>query len=346
MERIYQIKLDNGASYQVRGDEALELKLHDECVVRKDFYLDYGTIASIGSALEEGRGAEMPQIIRLVDSQDQTAIEENRERCHGAMRSAKMLVDQLGLTMKLLNAHYSLDGKLLTIQFTADGRVDFRELVKELSRAMGTRIELRQIGVRDESAIHGGISICGQVLCCCRFLNEFNSINVRMAKDQDLSLTPGTISGICGRLKCCLKFEHEGYMELEKTMPRRGEWCDCPAGRGKITDRNLLTQEVTVTLISGGTVRCSREEITICPPERRTAASGNAPEQGAPAENNNAKSSGKSAPRNRNNNNNNNNNAPKQNGGKQNNRNKNHNNPKHNHNNSRPADGEKNQTQE
>lgn len=338
MERIYQIKLDNGASYQVRGEESLELKLHEECVVRKDFYFDYGTIASIGSALEEGRGAEMPQIVRRVDSQDQTAIEENRDRCQGAMRSAKMLVDQLGLTMKLLNAHYSLDGKLLTIQFTADGRVDFRELVKELSRAMGTRIELRQIGVRDESAIHGGISICGQVLCCCRFLNEFNSINVRMAKDQDLSLTPSTISGICGRLKCCLKFEHEGYMELEKTMPRRGEWCDCPAGRGKITDRNLLTQEVTVTLLSGGTVRCSREEITICPPERRGAAPANPPENPpAPAESQ-KNSSGKNRSKG-------NNNSAKNNGNQK-NRNKNHNNSKNSNGNSRPADGEKNPPQE
>lgn len=227
---------------------------------------------------------------------------------------------------------------MLTIQFTADGRVDFRELVKELSRAMGTRIELRQIGVRDESAIHGGISICGQVLCCCRFLNEFNSINVRMAKDQDLSLTPGTISGICGRLKCCLKFEHEGYMELEKTMPRRGEWCDCPAGRGKITDRNLLTQEVTVTLLSGGTVRCSREEITICPPERRGAAPANPPENPpAPAESQ-KNSSGKNRSKG-------NNNSAKNNGNQK-NRNKNHNNSKNSNGNSRPADGEKNPPQE
>ena len=151
----------------------------------------------------------------------------------------------------------------------ADGRVDFRELVKELSRAMSTRIELRQIGVRDESAISGGISVCGQPLCCCRFLREFNSINVKMAKDQDLSLTPSTISGVCGRLKCCLKFEHEGYVELEKTMPRRGEWCECDAGRGKVTDRNLLTQEVTLTTEGGGTIRCKASELRTVPPENR-----------------------------------------------------------------------------
>jgi hypothetical protein len=122
--------------------------------------------------------------------------------------------------------------------------------------------------VRDESAIHGGISVCGQVLCCCRFLNEFNSINVRMAKDQDLSLTPATISGVCGRLKCCLKYEHEGYLELEKTMPRRGDFCDSPSGKGRVIDRNLLTQEVTLSLESGSLSRFPRADVKILPPDK------------------------------------------------------------------------------
>ena len=197
------------------------------------------------------------------------------------MQTAHRFVNSLGLEMKLLNAHYSLDGKLVTIQFSADGRVDFRELVKELSRALCTRIELRQIGVRDETGIHGGIAVCGQQLCCARFLKEFNSINVKMAKEQDLSLTPATISGVCGRLKCCLKYEHEGYQEFEKGMPRRGEWCDTPQGRGRVSDRNLLTRRVSVTLESGNVVQFAREEITIQPTERRsggtvTAAAGTA----------------------------------------------------------------------
>ena len=170
MERIYTIKLDNGASYQVRAAEELNLAVHDQCVIRKDFYYDFGTIARIGVALEAGKGLEMPVVQRKADANDLTNAAANQGRCRGAMRSAQQMVEHLGLPMKLLNAHYSLDGKLLTIQFTADGRVDFRELVKELSRALNTRIELRQIGVRDESAIHGGISVCGQVLCCCRFL--------------------------------------------------------------------------------------------------------------------------------------------------------------------------------
>ena len=267
MERIFTVKLANGSVFQARGGEELDLKPHDECVVRKDFYMDLAKVLQCAQE-ETPFDEKLPQIIRRADDQDRATAELNEPKNLSAFRTAKQMVARLNLPMKLLNAHYSIDQKILLIQFTADGRVDFRELVKELSRAMGTRIELRQIGVRDESAIYGGISVCGQVLCCCRFLREFNSINVKMAKDQDLSLTPSTISGICGRLKCCLKYEHEGYLELEKTMPRRGEWCECSRGRGKVTDRNLLTQQVTLTMEGGSTVRCDVSEIRRVPPEK------------------------------------------------------------------------------
>ena len=269
MKRVYTIKLSNGSVFQVSGEDELGLKPQCECVIRRDFYMDLGRIIQCGEKVEEGENIDLPQIVRIADDQDRASAELNQEKNIQAFRTAKQMVLRLNLPMKLLNAHYSMDGKMLLIQFTADGRVDFRELVKELSRAMNTRIELRQIGVRDESAISGGISVCGQVLCCCRFLREFNSINVKMAKDQDLSLTPSTISGVCGRLKCCLKFEHEGYLELEKTMPRRGEWCECDRGRGKVIDRNLLTQEVTLSTEGGGTIRCKVEELRSVPPESR-----------------------------------------------------------------------------
>ena len=269
MERIYTIMLDNGASYQARGDEALELRRGDMCVVSREFFYDCGRVSAPGAVLEEDRGEEMPKIVRKATEQDLQTMEGNRERNAQAMVHAQAQVEMLRLPMKLLNASYSLDGRQLTIQFTADGRVDFRELVKLLSHSMNTRIKLRQIGVRDESAIRGGIAVCGQVLCCSRFLKEFDSINVRMAKDQDLSLTPATISVVCGRLKCCLKFEHEGYVEMEKTMPRRGEWCECAAGCGRVCDRNMLTQEVTLAMEGGAQVRCRACDVKPCPPERR-----------------------------------------------------------------------------
>ena len=278
MDQYFSVKLDNGSSVDIKAAEELALQLHDSCVFRRDFYTDMGEIVRvITEAPVPPKGqSEIPSALRRAENADLITASENEVKARSAMRTAQSLVESLNLAMKLLNAHYSLDGKLVTIQFSADGRVDFRELVKELSRALCTRIELRQIGVRDETGIYGGIAVCGQPLCCCRFLKEFNSINVKMAKEQDLSLTPSTISGACGRLKCCLKYEHEGYQQLEKTMPRRGEWCDTPQGHGRISDRNLLTQKVSVTLESGSVVQFHRTEITITPPpERSPGASGN-----------------------------------------------------------------------
>ncbi len=270
MNKVWIIKLENGASFEAYGSEELGLNRGDKCVFKRDFFED---IAVVGPALEApsmtSRVEELPQILRKASAEELAEADENALTAKSSMQTAMEWIEKLSLEMSLVNAHYSLDKKLLTIQFCADGRVDFRELVKELSRALSVRIELRQIGVRDETGIHGGIAMCGQVLCCSRFLKEFNSINVKMAKEQDLLLTPGTISGVCGRLKCCLKYEHEGYLELAKNMPHKGEFCETPSGRGKITDRNLLTGKVSVTFESGSISTFSVDEITVCSHEKR-----------------------------------------------------------------------------
>ena len=284
MDIVYGIILDNGSGYNARCDSSLGLRVGDFCVIRKDFYLDYGQIVKqfdapppesvpaapveeereSGGTVFSARKNEIYAIQRKATVVDQGKAHENLMRAKSALRITGQYVDRLGLPMKLINAHYSYDGKLITIQFSAEGRVDFRELVKLLSQEFNTHIELRQIGVRDETAILGGIANCGRPLCCCQFLKDFASINVKMAKEQDLSLTPSTISGICGRLKCCLKYEHEGYLELEKTMPRRGELCECKDGRGRVVDRNLLTQKVTIQLDSSThTVVCPASEVSV-----------------------------------------------------------------------------------
>lgn len=297
MDQFFAVKLDNGSTLEVRAEEELGLELHDLCVFRRDFYNDLGEIVrKLDKLSPQPNNIEPPVVQRKALQNDLNASVENDGRARSALHTAHQLVENLGLTMKLLNAHYSLDGKLVIIQFSADGRVDFRELVKELSRALCTRIELRQIGVRDETGIYGGIAVCGQPLCCSRFLKEFNSINVKMAKEQDLSLTPSTISGACGRLKCCLKFEHEGYQELEKGMPKRGEWCDTPQGRGRICDRNLLVSKVSVTLETGSIVQFKREEITVVRPPDRPKFNNNRRENGS-ADNGAATPGGESAPR-------------------------------------------------
>ena len=284
MDIVYGILLDNGSGYNARCDSSLGLHVGDYCVIRKDFYLDYGQIVKqfdapppesvpaapvedereSGGTVFSAKKNEIYAIQRKATVVDQGKAHENRMRAKSALRITGQYVERLGLPMKLINAHYSYDGKLITVQFSAEGRVDFRELVKQLSQEFNTHIELRQIGVRDETAILGGIANCGRPLCCCQFLKDFASINVKMAKEQDLSLTPSTISGICGRLKCCLKYEHEGYLELEKTMPRRGELCECKDGRGRVVDRNLLTQKVTIQLDdSTHTVVCPASEVSV-----------------------------------------------------------------------------------
>ena len=262
MNNTYLVKMPNGMSCEAYADAEMMLQKGDYVILKRDFSLEYVQIlrsTSVDASAEVT--SALPQIQRVATVNDRAAATENEAHAKSAYRTACAMVEKMELPMKLLNASYSFDRKLVTIQFTADGRVDFRELVKELSHALGTRLDLRQIGVRDETSICGGIAVCGQVLCCSRFLREFNSINVKMAKDQDLSLTPSTISGVCGRLKCCLKYEHEGYVEMEKSMPRRGELCECEKGKGRVADRNMLTQMVTLALEDGGTVTLHASEL-------------------------------------------------------------------------------------
>ena len=262
MSNIYITRLPNGMTCDAYAEPALGLKSGDYAIIKRDYSLEYvQVIRQIKTDASAEETAALAQVQRIATVIDRATATENEAHAKSAYRTACQMVEKMLLPMKLLNASYSFDRKLVTIQFTADGRVDFRELVKELSHALSCRLDLRQIGVRDETSICGGIAVCGQVLCCSRFLREFNSINVKMAKDQDLSLTPSTISGVCGRLKCCLKFEHEGYVEMEKSMPRRGELCECEKGRGRVSDRNMLTQMVTLQLEDGGPVTLHASEL-------------------------------------------------------------------------------------
>ncbi len=269
MKLLYEILLETGASYDVYADDSIKLKEGDYCIIKKNRCLDYGKIRKIVGELTKELEKDLPCVDRKATMIDKSKANENAMRAKSAFRTAQTHIDRLNLPMKLLNAHYSFDRKLVSFQFTADGRVDFRQLVKDLSQSLNTRIDLRQIGVRDETAILGGLGTCGQVLCCRRFLKEFESINVKMAKEQDLSLNPVNISGVCGRLKCCLKYEHCGYIELDKDMPRRGAFCECSEGIGKIVDRNLLTQHVTVYIEdSSQYLSCPKEEVRVVYPDK------------------------------------------------------------------------------
>lgn len=191
-------------------------------------------------------------VIRVATDNDRRVAEINKKREHEALEICKKKVEEHGLDMKLVDVECSFEGNKITFFFTSDGRVDFRELVKDLASVFRNRIELRQIGVRDEAKMLGGIGICGRPFCCSQFLDEFQPVSTKMAKIQSMSLNPSKISGTCGRLMCCLRYEEEAYEDLVKTVPKNGAFVETPAGYGNVTQVNLLRRTVKVKLDGEG----------------------------------------------------------------------------------------------
>lgn len=189
----------------------------------------------------------LKSVIRLATDQDRRTVEKNKEREREAFQICQEKIQKHGLEMKLIDAEYTFDNNKVLFYFTADGRIDFRELVKDLASVFRTRIELRQIGVRDETKIRGGIGICGRSLCCSTYLSEFSAVSIRMAKEQNLSLNPTKISGVCGRLMCCLTNEQEIYEELNRHLPSVGDSVTTSDGlRGTVHSLSVLRKLVKV----------------------------------------------------------------------------------------------------
>ena len=192
--------------------------------------------------------APLRPVIRIATAQDEKIAAENQEKERKASAVCAEKIQALGLDMQLVSAECSFDGSKLLFFFTADERVDFRELVKELASAFHTRIELRQIGVRDKAKMVGGLGICGRPFCCASFLDDFQPVSIKMAKTQNLSLSPTKISGTCGRLMCCLKYEQDAYEDLIRTSPKAESFVDTPDGRGTVVEIDLLRQRVKVRM--------------------------------------------------------------------------------------------------
>ena len=190
----------------------------------------------------------LKKVIRIATPEDIAKQEENERKEKEAFRICLKKIDDHGLKMKLIDVEYTFDNSKILFYFTADGRIDFRELVKELASIFRIRIELRQIGVRDEPKMLGGIGICGRTFCCSSFLSEFQPVSIKMAKEQGLSLNPAKISGTCGRLMCCLKYEQEAYEDLLRITPKVGAIISTNEGRGVVVENNLLTGELKVRL--------------------------------------------------------------------------------------------------
>lgn len=195
--------------------------------------------------------APLKKVIRIAAEEDKRHADDNRRKEKEAFDTCLEKIKVHNLDMKLIDVEYTFDNNKVLFYFTADGRVDFRELVKDLAAVFKTRIELRQIGVRDESKMLGGMGVCGRVLCCKSFLGDFQPVSIKMAKEQGLSLNPTKISGTCGRLMCCLKYEHEAYEELLSRVPKVGAIVETPEGQGTVMEVSLIRELLKIKLDKG-----------------------------------------------------------------------------------------------
>ena len=239
---------DNGKVYYF-DPSGVSAKLGDYAVVETAHGIECGLVALENSEVDESAIVQpLKKVIRIATAADIKKLEENHEKEQKAFEICEQKILEHKLEMKLISVSYTFDCSKVLFYFTADGRIDFRQLVKDLAAIFRTRIELRQIGVRDEAKILGGLGICGRPFCCATFLEDFQPVSIKMAKEQGLSLNPAKISGTCGRLMCCLKYEQEAYLDLLKKTPKVNAIVMTPSGKGTVIDQNLLTGVLTVRL--------------------------------------------------------------------------------------------------
>ena len=227
------------------------VQLGQKVIVETARGIELGEVALANKMVEDSEiVSPLKGLVRVATEEDLRRAEQHRQKEKEAFAICSECIEKHDIDMHLVDAEYTFDGAKLMFYFTSDGRVDFRELLKELARIFRTRIDLRQIGVRDEAKMLGGIGICGRPFCCSSFLEEFQPVSIKMAKEQSLSLNPMKISGACGRLMCCLKYEQAAYEDLTKRVPPVGSLVETPDGRGVVTEATLLRERVKVRLDS------------------------------------------------------------------------------------------------
>lgn len=267
MTKVVGVRFSDTGKMYYFDPKGFDIKNGQEIIVETANGLEFGK-TSTGVKLVDDDEVVSPlkPVIRIATDEDRKKVEENKRKEKEAFEICNQKIQKHNLEMNLTNAEYSFDCSKVIFYFTADGRIDFRELVKDLASTLHTRIELRQIGVRDESKMLGGLGICGRPFCCSTFLDGFHSVTIKMAKDQGLSLAPGKISGTCGKLMCCLKYEQNSYEYLHKITPKVGTVVDCRHGRGTVVDSAILTGKLKIQLDNtpdGLPVIVNREEVRI-----------------------------------------------------------------------------------
>lgn len=230
-----------------------QLQEQDRVVVETAQGYEIGTV-KIGemSIPDTDLSSPLKRVVRMAETDDYAQEHENKEMAKNAVRICKEKVKALGLEMKVLQAEYTFDGTQVTIYFTAEGRVDFRELVRITASELHCKVMFYQVGARDQAKMLGGIGPCGLTLCCASFLTDFAPVSMKMAKDQSLFLNPVKFSGVCGKLMCCLKYEHDTYVDAKQRLPQIGELVMTPHGQGKVIDLNLLKETALVQILESG----------------------------------------------------------------------------------------------
>ncbi len=251
MHNVIMISIGNTKVNSFFDPAGQKILKQDKVLISVNDILYYGEAkTNVYQEKKENIGFPLDKVIRKLTAEDKEIIEKNQEEVKIALEDAKNETKKLKLDMVIIDAEFSFDKKQLVFQFTSDNRVDFRELAKKLAKKYKTRIELRQIGVRDKSKKIGGLGPCGLPLCCNKFLLDFNTVSINMAKNQSLALNPTKINGICGRLMCCLAYENETYTNLKKELPKVGEFIETPQGKGKIVSINIFKGTYKVYLDS------------------------------------------------------------------------------------------------
>jgi len=232
-----------------------DLANNDTVIVETTRGIEFGKVVIAKKTVDEEDVVQpLRKVLRQASDEDKIQVEKNRNDAKMAFKVCSEKIEEHGLDMKLVDVEYTFDRNKIIFYFTAEGRVDFRDLVKDLAAVFRTRIELRQIGVRDEAKMLGGIGPCGRMLCCSTFLGDFEPVSIKMAKDQNLSLNPAKISGVCGRLMCCLKYENEQYETAKQELPDIGEHIKVRYGIGKVVGLNILEKLVQIELDEDGKV--------------------------------------------------------------------------------------------
>lgn len=247
MNNIVGISFDNNDRIEYYYVNDLNIKKNLTVIVQTDNGLRFGKIVTDIHPIDNKKlKTKLNKIIRIASKQDYQNYQKNKKDAHQALKKCKNLAKEYGLQMNILEATYTFDREQLLFKFTSEERIDFRDLARDLAAIYHTRIELRQIGVRDKAKEIGGIGPCGQKLCCARYLNDFASVSINMAKNQDLALNPTKINGLCGRLLCCLKYEDDTYKECKKNCPKIGQIVKTEHGEGKVISVETLKQKYKV----------------------------------------------------------------------------------------------------